>query len=167
MGVIVGIIIIALVLATIGVLVSTNKRKANGVTWFPAGFMAHSSAKYGSRMAPDGQEMLSVSGSKHDSQYDLDGNCYTHNGWSDDNPSKWPAKLNRWDHGTSGQTSIADFEDGDQWPCTAQHLSPAYIKHQDILGAVTPSQAKVKMNERMTNDVDVRARVASHSSEVP
>ena len=118
--------------------------------------MAHSSIKHGGRKAPDGQEMFGMPGSKHASQYDLDGNCYIHDGWSDDDPSERPAKRNRRDHGSSGQTIMSDFEDGDQRPWTAQHLSAADIKHPDILGALTPPQAEVTMNERMTSDVDVR-----------
>jgi len=51
---------------------------------------------------------------------------------------------------------MSDFDDSDQRQWTAQHLSAADVKNPDILGALTPPQAEVTMNERMSNDVDVR-----------
>ena len=148
-GVIVGVLVIALVLVLLGVVVSNKKGKAKGVTWFPEGFIAHSQIRQSHRKAPDGQEMFGMPQSKHPSQFDID--RYMADGWSDDDPSERPAKRNRRDDSSPGQT---DFDDHRQW--TKQHLSAADVKNPDILGALTPPQAEVTLNERMTNDIDVR-----------
>ena len=156
-GVIVGILVIALVLVTLGVVVSTNKRKSKGITWFPEGFLAHAPQRPGHRKAPDGQEMFGMPPSKHPSQFDIDRIGYIHDGWSDDDPNERPAKRNRRDpSSSSGQTNMSDFDDADQRQWTAQHMNAADVKNPDILGALTPPQAEVIMNERMTNDIDVR-----------
>ena len=156
-GVIVGIITIALVLVCVGVLISNKTKKSKGITWFPDGFRAQAPAiRQGIRKSPDGQEMFGMPPSKHPSQFDIDRLDYLHDGWSDDDPNERPAKRNKRDNSVSGQTVMSDFDDADQRPWTAQHLSAADVKNPDILGALTPPQAEVSMNERMTNDVDVR-----------
>jgi len=148
-GVIIGILVIALVMVTLGVVVSTNKKKAKGIQWFPEGFLTHTPAIHpGHRKAPDGQEMFGMPSSKHPSHFDIHGD-----GWSDD---ERPAKRNRRDPTSSGQTVMSDFDDADQRPWTAQHLNAADVKNPDILGALTPPQTEVAMNERMNSDVDVR-----------
>jgi Notch-like protein len=149
-GAIVGVLVIALVLVCLGVVVSNKKGKTKGVTWFPEGFITNTQIRQSHRKAPDGQEMFGMPpSSKHPSQFDID--RYMADGWSDDDPSERPAKRNRRDDSATGQT---DFDDHRQW--TKQHLSAADIKNPDILGALTPPQAEVTMNERMTNDIDVR-----------
>jgi len=154
-GVIAGVLVIALVTVAIGVVVQSNKRKAKGVTWFPEGFLAHGPPRAVQRKGPDGQEMFGMPGSKRTSQYDMDAG-YMQDGWSDDDPQERPSKrLNRRDT-PSGQTVISDFEDNDQRPWTAQHFSAADVKNSDIMGALTPPQAEVMLQERMVGDVDAR-----------
>ena len=53
------------------------------------------------------------------------------------------------------KTILPDY-DTDQRGWTAQHLSAADVKNTDMLGALTPPQAEVMMNERLGVDVDAR-----------
>merc|ERR1711962_1611257 len=100
--------------------------------------------------------MFGMPASKHPSQFDIDRIGYIHDGWSDDDPNERPAKKNKRDPLSAGQTVMSDFDDPDYRQWTAQHMNAADVKNPDILGALTPPQAEVIMNERMTNDVDVR-----------
>merc|ERR1711962_1798279 len=100
--------------------------------------------------------MFGMPASKHPSQFDIDRIGYIHDGWSDDDPNERPAKKNKRDPLSAGQTVMSDFDDPDHRQWTAQHMNAADVKNPDILGALTPPQAEVIMNERMTNDVDVR-----------
>lgn len=106
------------------------------------------------RKGPDGREMSDWPGSKHPSQFDIDGVGYG-DGWSDDDPNERPSKRqNRRDN--PGQTVLTEYDENDQRGWTAQHLSAADVKNTDILGALTPPQAEVMMQERMGADVDAR-----------
>merc|ERR1719357_2191619 len=154
-GIIIGILIIALVTVAIGVIVQSNKRKiGKGITWFPEGFQAHP-PRSSQRKGPDGREMSDWPGSKHPSQFDIDTVGYG-DGWSDDDPNERPSKRQNRRDVSSGQTILPDYDDTDQRGWTAQHLSAADVKNTDMLGALTPPQAEVMMNERLGVDVDAR-----------
>jgi len=107
------------------------------------------------RKGPDGREMSDWPNSKHPSQFDIDTVGYG-DGWSDDDPNERPAKRQNRREVVSGQTILTDYDDPDQRAWTAQHLSAADVKNTDILGALTPPQAEVMMNERMGGEVDAR-----------
>merc|ERR1719318_1686649 len=120
----------------------------------PEGFSAHAPHRPSQRKGPDGREMSDWPGSKHPSQFDIDGVGYG-DGWSDDDPNERPNKRqNRRD--IPGQTVLTEYDENDQRGWTAQHLSAADVKNTDILGALTPPQAEVMMQERMGADVDAR-----------
>ena len=156
-GVIIGIMVLALVTVALGVIVQSNKRKiSKGITWFPEGFVAHGPPRPSQRKGPDGQEMSGWPGSNHASQFDLDTAGYVQDGWSDDDPNERPSKRQNRRENSSGQTILSEFNDNDQRAWTAQHLSAADVKNTDILGALTPPQAEVMMNERMGGEVDAR-----------
>ena len=152
-NVVIGVVVVALVVVCLGVVTSNKRKISKGVTWFPEGF------KYGATVArtttnkrPLDQEM-SWGGPKHMSQYDLDTAGYLQDGWSDDDPNERPSKRqNRRDTSAHGQTVL---DENDQRSWTAQHLSAADVKNTDILGALTPPQAEVMMQERMA-EVDAR-----------
>merc|ERR1712130_655641 len=105
------------------------------------------------RKGPDGREMSDWPNSKHPSQFDIDAAGYG-DGWSDDDPNERPAKRQNRRDAVPGQTNLTDYDDQRGW--TAQHLSAADVKNTDILGALTPPQAEVMMNERMGGEVDAR-----------
>merc|ERR1719402_2048347 len=154
-GLIIGILCVALMFVAFGVVVQNKKRKGKGITWFPDGFVAHAPHRPNQRKGPDGREMADWSHSKHPSQFDIDTAGYG-DGWSDDDPNERPAKRQNRREVVSGQTILTDYDDPDQRAWTAQHLSAADVKNTDILGALTPPQAEVMMNERMGGEVDAR-----------
>jgi len=142
-GIAIGLVIIALIVVTVGVIVQTQKKRAKGVTWFPEGFFP-SSANQPVKRKLDGQEMFGFGrGSRIPSSTNMDG-------WSDDDPfEQQPSskKVRRGGDFASGQTILTDAEekdDGRQW--TQHHLNAA-----GNVGMLTPPQA-----EMMVNDVDVR-----------
>ena len=150
-----GIIVVALVIVCIGVVTHTKRKSGKGVTWFPEGFKYGASIGRvggGGHKRPLDQEMSGWGGPKHMSQYDLDTAGYMQDGWSDDDPQERPSKRQNRREAPPGQTVV---DDNDQRSWTAQHLSAADVKNTDILGALTPPQAEVMMNERIA-DVDAR-----------
>jgi len=152
-GIIVGILVIALVVVCLGVVVQTNKkRKARGITWFPENYLANRPARPPTHKRPE-QEMFGMAGSKMASQYDLDSG-YLQDGWSDDDPAERPSK--RQNRRDTGQTVLSDFEDPDPRPWTAQHFSAADVKNMGDLGALTPPQADMTAHDRLVGDVDTR-----------
>ena len=153
---IIGVAVLACVFVCIGVIVQSQKRKlGKGVTWFPEGFKYGATGQRSSHKRPHDQELSGWGGSKNMSQYDLDAVGYGLDGWSDDDPNERPSKRQNRRETSSGQTVLTDFDDNDQRSWTAQHMSAADVKNPDILGALTPPQAEVMMNERMA-DVDAR-----------
>ena len=131
-------------------------------TWFPEGFKYSSNhpRTASHKRGHDGQEMAGWGGGpKHlsQSQYDLDSAAYHIDGWSDDDPSERPAKRqNRRGDSSSGQTMLTELDENDQRSWSAHHLSAADMKNSpDILGALTPPQAEVRMSE-MKEDLTFR-----------
>ena len=138
-GIVIGLVIIALIVVTVGVIVQTQKKRAKGVTWFPEGFFQAPTQPM--KRKSDGQEMFGFGhpASRLPSTANIDG-------WSDDDPLEQPTKKPR--HGaefSSGQTLMADTNDGRQW--TQNHLNAA-----GNVGMLTPPQAA----ESFINDVDVK-----------
>ena len=153
-----GFSVCAIAFIAFGVVIRNKKKVAKGNTWFPDGFKIAPSFNRPSQKRPHDQEMSGWAGyGSHMSSHDLDTAGWHHDGWSDDDPTERPSKRqNRRDTQTgSGQTVLTDFDDQDQRSWTAQHLSAADVKNSEILGALTPPQAEVMMNERIA-DVDAR-----------
>ena len=141
-GIVIGLVIIALIVITVGVIVKTQKKRAKGITWFPDGFPAPSQSM---KRKIDGQEMLGFGHNGTNSFYPSSTNM---DGWSDDDPLEHPTKKARsgGDY-SSGQTRMLDGEnhdDGRQW--THYHINAA-----GNIGMLTPPQA-----ETFHSDVDVK-----------
>jgi len=133
-GVIIGLVIVALIVVTIGVIVQTNKKRARGITWFPDGFSQPLKQR-----KLDGQGFGFGNMSMISSNTNIDG-------WSDDDPQEQEhiSKKKKLDI-PLGQTVITDNNDGRQW--TQHHLNAAGQS-----GMLTPPQTV----DMIMNDVDVR-----------
>ena len=135
-GIAIGLVIIALIVISVGVIVQTQKKKAKGVTWFPDGFLPTTQS---TKRKNDAQEMF---GFGH-----MGANI---DGWSDDDPLEHPTKKMRRVGGDFPleQTLVPEtdqqHDDGRQW--TQHHLNAA-----GNVGMLTPPQA-----ETFLNDVDVK-----------
>ena len=139
----VGIVILAGML--VGVLVTAQRKRAVGVTWFPEGFLKTSTGsgqrRRSRRRGPDGQEMRNLN--KQPSSIncmDLDvGNGRVVQQWSDDESDLPPSKRMRAiEPGyASDHTAITDYEETEPRMWTQQHLDAAEIRRQDA-GVLTP-----------------------------
>lgn len=143
--VVIGLIGVLLAGLLIGVLITTHKKRARGITWFPEGFLRTSSGqrRRSRRRGPDGQEMRVANAN--------DGPA---DSWSDDDGDRRPAKRPRGSPDSScGETVVSDCdEERDPRPWTQQHLDAADVRNPDVLLALTPPQG-IDLDH---HDVDVR-----------
>ena len=158
--VIVGALCILVVALLVGVLVTNNRKRARGVTWFPDGFLRGDSSqrRTSRRRGPDGQEMRNLHKQPSTNRLDIDHQLglglglsapqdmtghYTHmehgnmdgSRWSDDEDSmdRPPMKRIRSSEGgySSDQTAMTEYDENDPRPWTQQHLDAADVRPCD------------------------------------
>jgi len=135
-GFVVGLVILALILLTIGVLMQ-NRKRAKGITWFPDGFIHPHKKRKG-----EGHEMLGMMNPT--ARVPL--NSTNMDGWSDDDGmEQQPFKKQRTEN-SSSQTIFEGNENFDERKWTKHHFNAAGQS-----GVLTPPQA-----EPLIKDVDVR-----------
>lgn len=141
--VLIGVVIVILGGLLVGVLVTAQRKRAVGVTWFPEGFLRTSSGsgqrRRSRRRGPDGQEMRNLNKQPSVNCMDLDvGNVRTQQ-WSDDESDLPPSKRMRAiEPGyASDHTAITDYEETEPRMWTQQHLDAAEIRRPDA-GVLTP-----------------------------
>lgn len=145
LNIVIGLIGVLLAGLLIGVLFTTQKKRARGITWFPEGFLSTSNGqrRRSRRKGPDGQEMRVA-------QANGDG---PPEAWSDDEGERPPAKRARGSPDSGcGDTVVSDYEDErDPRPWTQQHLDAADVRLPEVLQALTPPQGS-----DLDHNVDVR-----------
>ena len=175
--VIVGALCILVVALVVGVLVTTRRKQARGITWFPEGFLRNNSGqrRTSRRRGPDGQEMRNLHKQPSTNRLDIDhtmvlpgdmnghyGNEHAndHSRWSDDEDSmdRPPMKRNRSSEGgySSDQTAMTEYDENDPRPWTQQHLDAADVR-PDLNGlAFTPPVNQLGSPDPAAGEVDVR-----------
>lgn len=139
----IGIIIVVLGGMLVGVLVTAQRKRAVGVTWFPEGFLrantGSGSRRRSRRRGPDGQEMRNLNKQSSLNCIDLDVSNGRVQQWSDDESDLPPSKRMRAiEPGyASDHTVITDYEETEPRMWTQQHLDAAEIRRQDA-GVLTP-----------------------------
>jgi Notch-like protein len=162
--VLIGLLTVIMLALLFGVLVSSRRKTARGVLWFPEGFLRNVTEsnhhRRSRRRGPDGQEMRHLSkihpleadfDSGHGMGY-YDGITDVTSQYSDDS-DRPPSKRMRSDGGYASDHTICtntDYDEIDPRPWTQQHLEAADIRHPDLL-ALTPPEA-----QKCNFDVDVR-----------
>lgn len=152
--VLLGILCVFCLGTVVGIIVTTQRKRASGITWFPEGFLRTNSGtrRRSRRRGPDGQEMRNLNKNGQISCMDLDMNSHgQHMGhqWSDDESEvPQPKRMRVLEAGyASDHTAITDYEEAEPRHWSQQHLEAADIRPPAML---TPPQA---------NDVnDVNAR---------
>lgn len=160
----IGVVIVLLAGLLIGVLVTAQRKRAVGITWFPEGFLRNNSGprRRSRRRGPDGQEMRNLNKQASVGCMDVDmggvGNGGMHTTipgsggvrpgtqWSDDECDLPPPKRIRacGDAGyASDHTVITDYEDaiaasGEPRMWSQQHLDAADIRTRPDQGILTP-----------------------------
>lgn len=140
----IGVILVLLAGLLIGVLVTAQRKRAAGITWFPEGFIGNNSStrRRSRRRGPDGQEMRNLNkGSMGCIDLDINGGHMGPPHWSDEDDegsapprakrARGPGDANGAPGGyASDHTAITDYEeaghDGRVW--TQQHLDAADIR---------------------------------------
>jgi Notch-like protein len=149
-GIVVGAIIICLVVVVVYTL--NKKKRARGIQWFPENFTLTGGAAsfHGPRAKKARRDNQEMTDQRYASTVDMER-------WSEDDPLE-QAKQRQQDYASSDQTIMTtDYEnDNDSRTWTQQHMNAADIRNPDILGALTPPQGEVAINEMMTNDVNGR-----------
>ena len=139
----IGIVIVVLGGMLVGVLVTAQRKRAVGVTWFPEGFLRTSSGsgqrRRSRRRGPDGQEMRNLNKQPSVNCMDLDVGNGRAQQWSDDESDLPPSKRMRAiEPGyASDHTAITDYEETEPRMWTQQHLDAAEIRRPDA-GVLTP-----------------------------
>ncbi|KAK5637799.1 hypothetical protein RI129_000017, partial [Pyrocoelia pectoralis] len=135
--VIIGILLMFLVGAVIGVIVTTQRKRASGITWFPEGFLRTNSGtrRRSRRRGPDGQEMRDLNKNPSIACMDLDLNSHGgHMGhaqqWSDDESDMHqPKRMRVLEAGyASDHTAITDYEEAEPRTWGQQHLEAADLR---------------------------------------
>lgn len=154
-----GVILALLAVGLVGVLVTAQRKRAAGITWFPEGFLRTSSGtrRRSKRRGPDGQEMRNLNKNSSIPCMDVDINHHgQHVGpgqqWSDDESDlPQPTKRMRvFDAGYgSDNTGITDYEETEGRVWTQTHLEAADIR-------LPPSMMTPPQNIDGTNDIDAR-----------
>ena len=165
MYVMVGALIVLVVALVVGVLVTSNRKRARGITWFPDGFLGNNvvQRRTSRRRGPDGQEMRNLHKQPSTHRLDIDASSmginlpadlsnYLEHGtmggggegsrWSDDEDSmdRPPMKRIRSSEGgySSDQTAMTEYDESDPRPWTQQHFDAADVR-SDLNGiAFTP-----------------------------
>ena len=139
----IGIVIVVLGGMLVGVLVTAQRKRAVGVTWFPEGFLRTNSGsgqrRRSRRRGPDGQEMRNLNKQPSVNCMDLDVGNGRAQQWSDDESDLPPSKRMRAiEPGyASDHTAITDYEETEPRMWTQQHLDAAEIRRPDA-GVLTP-----------------------------
>lgn len=139
----IGVVIVVLGGMLVGVLVTAQRKRAVGVTWFPEGFLRTSSGsgprRRSRRRGPDGQEMRNLNKQPSVNCMDLDVGNGRAQQWSDDESDLPPSKRMRGiEPGyASDHTAITDYEETEPRMWTQQHLDAAEIRRPDA-GVLTP-----------------------------
>lgn len=139
----IGVVIVVLGGMLVGVLVTAQRKRAVGVTWFPEGFLRTSSGsgqrRRSRRRGPDGQEMRNLNKQPSVNCMDLDVGNGRAQQWSDDESDLPPSKRMRAiEPGyASDHTAITDYEETEPRMWTQQHLDAAEIRRPDA-GVLTP-----------------------------
>ncbi|RZF46940.1 hypothetical protein LSTR_LSTR011771, partial [Laodelphax striatellus] len=117
--VLIGVFLVTLVALLLGVLVTAQRKRAHGITWFPEGFLRHQSSqrRTSRRRGPDGQEMRNLNKNSSVSCLEGGGGVGGPLGqWSDDEELPPAAKKSRGDPSAASAASAAsatttDYED--------------------------------------------------------
>lgn len=139
----IGVVIVILGGMLVGVLVTAQRKRAVGVTWFPEGFLRTNSGsgqrRRSRRRGPDGQEMRNLNKQPSVNCMDLDVGNGRAQQWSDDESDLPPSKRMRAiEPGyASDHTAITDYEETEPRMWTQQHLDAAEIRRPDA-GVLTP-----------------------------
>lgn len=164
----IGVVIVLLAGLLIGVLVTAQRKRAQGITWFPEGFLRSSSGqrRRSRRRGPDGQEMRNLHKQPSGGCVDVTTGAVpgapvgvgTGPGqaaqWSDDEVDLHPPKRLR--VGTceagyaSDHTAVTEYEEGEARTWTQQHLEVADMRHRPDPAILTPPSLEGGQ------DVDVR-----------
>lgn len=141
----IGVVIVVLGGLLVGVLVTAQRKRAVGVTWFPEGFLRTSSGsgqrRRSRRRGPDGQEMRNLNKQPSVNCMSMDVvNARIQSQWSDDESDLPPSKRMRAiEPGyASDHTVITDYEETEPRMWTQQHLDAAEIRRPDAGGVLTP-----------------------------
>ena len=174
--VIVGALCVLVVALVVGVLVTTNRKRARGITWFPDGFLSNSvgvQRRTSRRRGPDGQEMRNLHKQPSTNRLDIDPSMgmgmppdmsgYMDHGdgsrWSDDEDSmdRPPMKRIRSSEGgySSDQTAMTEYDENDPRPWTQQHLDAADVR-PDMSGAAFTPPNQYGSPDMSGVEVDVR-----------
>lgn len=163
--VLVGVMLVTLCGGFIGVLVTAQRKRAAGITWFPEGFLRNNSGqrRRSRRRGPDGQEMRNLSKQASMGCIDMElpphglggmaglgapcgsmggmSNMMAQSHWSDDESDLPPPKRMRGaDMGggyASDHTVVTDYEEAEPRMWSQQHLDAADIRRPDP-GIMTP-----------------------------
>lgn len=140
----IGVVIVVLGGLLVGVLVTAQRKRAVGVTWFPEGFLRTNNSsgqrRRSRRRGPDGQEMRNLNKQPSINCMDMDvHNSRVQSQWSDDESDLPPSKRMRAiEPGyASDHTAITDYEETEPRMWTQQHLDAAEIRRPDA-GVLTP-----------------------------
>jgi len=141
----IGVVIVVLGGLLVGVLVTAQRKRAVGVTWFPEGFLRTSSGsgqrRRSRRRGPDGQEMRNLNKQPSVNCMSMDVvSARIQSQWSDDESDLPPSKRMRAiEPGyASDHTVITDYEETEPRMWTQQHLDAAEIRRPDAGGVLTP-----------------------------
>lgn len=152
--VLIGILLVIGLSAVIFVIIQTHRKRANGITWFPEGFLRTNSGtrRRSRRRGPEGQELRNLSKNPSIPGMEIDPN--SHHGhvpqWSDDESDMpQPKRFRGNDLGySSDHTNITEYEEAEPRCWTQQHLEAADIRSS---GMLSPPQ----VNDR-NNDINAR-----------
>lgn len=150
-----GVVIVILGGMLVGVLVTANRKRAVGITWFPEGFLRTNSGsgqrRRSRRRGPDGQEMRNLNKQPSVNCMDIDMGNGRAQQWSDDESDLPPSKRMRAiEPGyASDHTAITDYEETEPRMWSQQHLEAAEIRRPDA-GVLTPPSLE------NGQDIDVR-----------
>ncbi|XP_022235577.1 neurogenic locus Notch protein-like [Limulus polyphemus] len=163
--IVIGVIVIILLGLLLGVLVTTQRKRVHGITWFPEGFFRNNNnqKRQSRRRGPDGQEMRNLQKQASAQRVDANDNNTIPTetgGWSDDDMGDHPpVKKMKCDHSPDpsfGDThtvmTTTDYDENDPRPWTQQHLDAADVRNPHVL-ALTPPQ---RDSELEPGNVDVR-----------
>lgn len=129
-----GVLFVIFFGAFIGVLVSAKRKRYQGVTWVPEGFLTSSSARRPGPRGPDGQEMRNM-------------NINSSQQWSDDESLRSVEnKRRKYD---SDHTIITDYEEPDTRVWSHQHMEAAEIR-------VPPAMMTPPNHHDGNNEIDIR-----------
>lgn len=147
-----GFVLVIFFASLVGVLVTNQRKRSHGVTWFPEGFFTAAPTanprQVARRRGPDGQEMRNLNKA---SLADMNGGINHSQQWSDDESDlPQPKRMRGIDLGySSDHTIITEYEEADPRVWSQQHLEAADIRVPQAM--MTPPN-----HHDSTNEVDIR-----------